>query len=38
MDADAGGELVLTEVGEDTPSTNHRARDFRYQHAEKKVG
>src|SRR5262245_56216971 len=35
MDADAGGELVLAEMGEDTPITNHRARDFRYQHAEK---
>src|SRR5262245_4842872 len=35
MDADVGGELVLAEMGEDSPSTNHRARDFRYQHAEK---
>jgi hypothetical protein len=35
MDPGTRGELVLAEMGEDTPSTNHRARDFRYQHAEK---
>jgi hypothetical protein len=35
MDASARGELVLTEMGEDASGTNPRARDFRYQHAEK---
>jgi hypothetical protein len=35
MDPGARGELVLTEMGEHAAGTNHRARDFRYQHAEK---